>query len=82
MNMQRLERIHNFWQKGYLYKQSIGQSLGVVIDRTPKCHCEVAGECIEFSWGWQRIITEKYYWKIKEVKKSSWKALDNVFHET
>ena len=31
--------------------QSMGSSMGVVIDRTPKCHCEFAGEGIEYSWG-------------------------------
>jgi hypothetical protein len=31
--------------------QSMGRSMGVVIDRTPKCHCEFAGEGIEYSWG-------------------------------
>ena len=31
--------------------QSIGCSMGVIIDRTPKCHCEFAGEGIEYSWG-------------------------------
>ncbi len=31
--------------------QSIGQLMGVTIDCTPKCHCEFAGEGIEYSWG-------------------------------
>jgi hypothetical protein len=31
--------------------QSMGRSLGVLIDRTPKCHPELAGEGIEYSWG-------------------------------
>jgi hypothetical protein len=31
--------------------QSMGRKMGVVIDRTPKCHCELAGEGIEYSWG-------------------------------
>jgi hypothetical protein len=30
--------------------QTMGQSMGVMIDRTPKCHCEIAGEGIEYSW--------------------------------
>ena len=25
--------------------------LGVVVDRTPKCHSEIAGEGVEYSWG-------------------------------
>ena len=32
--------------------QKMGRLMGVVIDRTPKCHCEMAGEGIEYySWG-------------------------------
>ena len=28
-----------------------GRLLGVVVDRTPKCHPEITGEGIEYSWG-------------------------------
>ena len=31
--------------------QSMGRVMGVLVDRTPKCHCELAGEGIEYSWG-------------------------------
>jgi len=31
--------------------QSMGTKMGVIIDRTPKCHCELAGEGIGYSWG-------------------------------
>jgi hypothetical protein len=31
--------------------QARGTSLGVMVDRTPKCHCELLGEGIEYSWG-------------------------------
>jgi hypothetical protein len=31
--------------------QSIGRKMGVLIDGTPKCHCKMAGERIEYSWG-------------------------------
>jgi hypothetical protein len=27
------------------------REMGVMIDRTPKCHCELAGEGIEYAWG-------------------------------
>jgi hypothetical protein len=42
-----------------------GRQLGVIIDRTPKCHPEMAGEGIEYNWGcakgfYHRLpITEK-----------------------
>ncbi len=31
--------------------QSMGRNMGVIVDRTPKCHPELAGEGIEYSWG-------------------------------
>ena len=34
--------------------QSMGRGMGVLVDRTPKCHCEMAGEGIEYSCGCQK----------------------------
>ena len=34
--------------------QSMGQKMGVIVDRTPKCHAEIAGEGIEYTWGHQK----------------------------
>ena len=31
--------------------QSMGRNMGVLVDQTPKCHPELAGEGIEYSWG-------------------------------
>jgi hypothetical protein len=31
--------------------QHMGTKMGIVVDRTPKCHAEIAGEGIEYSWG-------------------------------
>ena len=39
--------------------QTKGQEMGVLVDRTPKCHCELAGEGIEYSWG----CTKNLYWR-------------------
>ena len=33
-----------------------GQQMGVIIDRTPKCHPEIAGEGIEYAWGISKLI--------------------------
>jgi hypothetical protein len=38
--------------------QSMWCSMGVIINRTPKCHCEFAGEGIEYSWG----CSKNEYW--------------------
>ncbi len=54
---------------------------GVVVDRTPKCHCKIAGEGIEYSWGLAKINTARFFWRIKEVRKNSNKVLENEFHE-
>ncbi len=35
--------------------QSMGRKLGVLVDHTPKCHCELAGEGIEYAWGCSKI---------------------------
>ncbi len=31
--------------------QAMGQQMGVMVYRTPKCHCKMAGERVEYSWG-------------------------------
>jgi len=36
--------------------QSMGREMGVLVDRTPKCHCELAGEGIEYSWSCAKKI--------------------------
>jgi hypothetical protein len=37
--------------------QAMGRSLGVLVDRTLKCHPDLAGESIKYSWG----CAKKYY---------------------
>ncbi len=44
--------------------QSIAQTLGVHVDRTPKCHCELVGEGIKYAWAcsknkYQSLLLEK-----------------------
>ena len=40
--------------------QSMGRKMGVFIDQTPKCHCVLAGEGIEYSWD----CAKNFYWRI------------------
>ncbi len=30
--------------------QTMGHSMGVEVDHTPKCHCKIVGEGIEYTW--------------------------------
>jgi hypothetical protein len=44
--------------------QHMGKTMGVVVDRSPKCHAEIAGEGIEYSWGcaknhYRRVLLDK-----------------------
>ena len=35
--------------------QAVGRKMGVAINCTPKCHFELAGEGIEYSWGLEKF---------------------------
>jgi len=48
-----------------LRRKNCRQKMGVYFDCTPKCHCELAGEGIEYSWG----CTKNYYQNIDLVQK-------------
>ncbi len=60
-----LSNCKDFQEKEELL-QTMVQKIGVMVDRTPKCHGELAGEEIEYSWG----CTKNYYHRlpIKEKK--------------
>jgi hypothetical protein len=50
-----------------------GRQLGVIIDRTPKCHPEMAGEGIEYNWGCggvRRASTVDYLLQRREQKSN------------
>jgi hypothetical protein len=50
--------------------QSKGRLLGAKIDRTPKCHCELAGEGIEYSWGCAKNFFRQQPLKDKRKKEN------------
>jgi hypothetical protein len=55
--------------------QYYGRDLGVTVDRTPKCHCELAGEGIEYAWG----FSKNYYRTLSlSDKKGKQNFLDAV----
>ena len=45
-----------------------GRQLGVIVDRTPKCHPELAGEGIEYAWGAAKLYYRKQPLKDKRNK--------------
>jgi hypothetical protein len=45
--------------------QVMASKMGVLVDRSPKCHCEIAGEGIEYSWA----CTKNHYRQILQDKK-------------
>ena len=47
--------------------QSMGRKMGVLVDRTPKCDCELAGEGIEYAWG----CSKNYYRRLPLKEKKS-----------
>jgi hypothetical protein len=49
----------------------IGKERGIeiIVDRTPKCHCEMAGEGIEYSWGFAKNSYRRYAMEEKKSKE-------------
>jgi hypothetical protein len=54
--------------------QSNGWKMGIIIDWMLKCHCELAGEGVEYSWAcakneyWKKLIRQK---KSKDLFKTT-----------
>jgi hypothetical protein len=50
--------------------QTKGWEMGVLVNRTPKCHCELAGEGIEYSWGCAKNLHRRQPLKMKRGKEN------------
>ena len=50
--------------------QHDGEKLGVIIDRTPKCHPEMAGEGIECVWAMSKLHCRKSPMALKRGKEN------------
>ena len=48
--------------------QYYGNKMGVVVDRTPKCHPELAGEGIEYAWAIAKLFYRKSPIALKRSK--------------
>jgi hypothetical protein len=55
--------------------QSMGRRVKVLINRTPKCHCELAGEGIEYSWG---CAKNEYHRQPRQLKRRKEMFRDTV----
>ena len=50
--------------------QSLGEELGVVVDRSPKFHAELAGEGIEYCWGFAKLRYRQIPYQKKRGRKN------------
>lgn len=57
--------------------QMIGEELGCIIDRTPKCTPEIAGEGIEYDWA----MAKMYYRKQRMIRKRTKSAFTELVNE-
>ncbi len=53
----------------------VGEQLGVKIDCSTKCHPEMAGEGIEYSWGRAKSV----YWRAKLADKKGKENFEALF---
>jgi hypothetical protein len=45
-----------------------------IIDQTPKCHCKMAGEGIEYSWGFAKNSYHRYAMEDEKRSKEEFRA--------
>ena len=55
--------------------EGVGEELGVKVYITPKFHCEIAGEGIEYAWGVAKGVYRRKPLKEKKGKKSDFQKL-------
>lgn len=59
--------------------QSRGREMGVLVDRTPKRHCELAGKGIEYSWG---SCAKNFYRRVALWRKKGKENFRSVVQES
>ena len=57
--------------------QSMGRKMGVTIDQTPKCHEELAGEGIKYTWGYCKNHYRRMLLALKRSKTSFRKVVSD-----
>jgi hypothetical protein len=55
------------------------KQMGIFIDRTPKCHCELAGEGIEYAWGCAKNKYRRLPLKKRKIKENFRQAVRKCF---
>lgn len=50
--------------------------LGVILDRSPKCHPEIAGEGIEYGWAFSKQEYRKLPISLKRTKAKFWELVE------
>ena len=62
-------------QPDFIHQETLLQiycsKLGVLSDRSPIAHCEIAGDGIEFDWGFSKIIYRSKPLDEKKISQNS-----------
>jgi uncharacterized protein (DUF2249 family) len=62
--------------------KTMGGEMGIIVDHMPKCHCEVAREEVEYTWGFAKNHYRTMRLQSKKGKENFKEAVKNVYHET
>jgi hypothetical protein len=54
------------FQEEEIMLQTMAHQMGLEVDCSPKCHCKLVGERIEYAWGCAKYY---YRWLLLEKKK-------------
>ena len=64
-----LENLSDFVEEESLL-QTNARKMGIQVDRTPKCHAEIAGEGIEYTWGFAKNHFRRQPLDVKRKKET------------
>eukprot|EP00429_Kryptoperidinium_foliaceum_P042250 CAMPEP_0176121934 /NCGR_PEP_ID=MMETSP0120_2-20121206/61393_1 /TAXON_ID=160619 /ORGANISM="Kryptoperidinium foliaceum, Strain CCMP 1326" /LENGTH=95 /DNA_ID=CAMNT_0017456519 /DNA_START=685 /DNA_END=968 /DNA_ORIENTATION=+ len=67
---------HNEYRKTGSKLQVLGEAVGVSVDFTPKFHAELAGEGIEYSWGFSKGLYRRQPLERKKKRAQFRKLVD------
>ena len=67
----------NFIEEDTLLQNTL-KRCGVLVIRTPKCHAELAGEGIEYTWGFSKNIYRRILYAMKRTKQGFLECVQRV----